>query len=121
MVDEIRLGVILSIVIIAVPTFIIVSQFKTEASGVQTTGFLQNSAAEEALVSSERFAKSNPEEALYMMYDAQAQDELERCSGAEHAQLCEGTIELIVDSCTDTFYDLAVCHDPRIERLIPKA
>ncbi|MEM2141025.1 MAG: hypothetical protein QXJ74_05895 [Nitrososphaera sp.] len=121
MVDEIRLGVVLSIVVIAVPTFIIVSQFKTEASGLQGLGALQASAAQDELLASNRLATSNPEEALYMMYDAQAQDELERCSDPGLAQLCEGTIELIADSCADSLYDLAVCHDPRIEQLVPKA
>lgn len=121
MVDEIRLGVVLAVVVIAIPTLIIVNEFKSQTLGLHSLGAINVAAAENELFASERFATSNPEEALYMMYDAQAADELERCFDSETAKLCEGTIELIVDSCIDSQYDLRVCHDPRIEQLLSKA
>jgi hypothetical protein len=119
MVDEIRLGVIMAVVVVAIPTFIIVNEFKSQPSGLHGLG-LASAAAENDLYASERFANSNPEEALYMMYDAQAADELDRCFDSE-SDLCGATMELIVKSCLDSQYDLTVCHDPRIEQLLTKA
>jgi hypothetical protein len=109
----------LAVVVVAIPTFIIVNEFKSQPSGLHGLG-PASAAAENDLYSPELFVNSNPEEALYMMYDAQAADELDRCYDSE-SDLCGATIELIVKSCRDSQYDLMVCHDPRVEQLLTKA
>ncbi|MEW5839684.1 MAG: hypothetical protein AB1753_01655 [Thermoproteota archaeon] len=122
MVDEIHLGVLVAVVVIGIPMFIIASQFKAELSGMYgATGPLVAMPAENDLYVSGALAKSNPEEALSLMYNAQASDELERCSDPSYAELCQGSIELIVQSCIESQQDLAVCHDPRIAQYLPKA
>lgn len=122
MVDEVRLAVVVAIITIAIPVFIITSEAKSQLSSFHLPVPLSAAAMSGGNQSSmEHPAKSNPEQALYSMYDTQAAAELDRCFGSEQKELCDGTVDLIVDSCTNSQVDLAVCHDPRIEQLIAKA
>lgn len=132
MVDEVRLAVLIIIVTVSVPTFIIMSETKTQLSGFHSIGNLPSVAAassgddnptssSSSSSSLKQATKSNPEQALYSAYDAQAAEELDRCFGAAQNELCEGSVDLIVHSCTNSQVDLAVCHDPRIEQLVSGA
>jgi hypothetical protein len=131
MVDEVRLAVLIIIVTVSVPTFIIMSETKTQLSGFNSIGNLpsvaaassgdDNPSSSSSSSSLKQATKSNPEQALYSAYDAQATEELDRCFGAAQNELCERSVDLIVHSCTNSQVDLAVCHDPRIEQLVSGA
>jgi hypothetical protein len=118
--DGLRLGIVISIITIAVPVFFIMSSAKAQVSQVAGLEVLQQ-AGDGDIALPERMASSTPEEALYLMYDSQAMKELERCTSGDTQPLCEDTVKMIVDSCTDSQVDLAVCHDSRVEQLMAKA
>jgi hypothetical protein len=126
MVDEVRLAALVVIVTVAIPVFLITSGAKTMLSGfslpVPRSAVAMSSDSNSNPPSSssvEHFAKNNPEQALYAMYDSQAAEELDRCYGSSSdKELCDGSVDLIVDSCTNSQVDLTVCHDPRIEQIV---
>lgn len=118
--DGLRLGIVISIITIAIPMFIILSSARAQVAEVAGLGVLRQ-VGQSSIAAPERLAASNPEQALYLMYDSQAMEELERCTSAGTQPMCEDTVKLIVQSCTDSQVDLAVCHDSRIEQLLAKA
>ncbi|UVS70146.1 hypothetical protein [Nitrososphaera viennensis] len=126
MVDEVRLAALVVIVTVAVPVFLITGEAKDLLSGsslpvprsaIAMSGD-NNSLLSSSSVEQQNFAKDNPEQALYAMYDAQAVEELDRCFSSPEKGMCDGSVDLIVDSCKNSQVDLVVCHDPRIEQLV---
>ncbi|MGI0005348.1 MAG: hypothetical protein ACREAO_01695 [Nitrososphaera sp.] len=124
MADDIRLGILVAIVTIAIPTFVIASSAQAKASEISPAASLAQSLPGEGVFSSEQFQSSNPEEAMYMMYGAQAMEELDRCFEPKgpYAELCTGSVDLIVKSCNiSSDVRLEVCDDPRIKGLLQGA
>lgn len=124
MADEIRLGILVAIVTIAIPTFVIASTAQAKASEISPAASLAQNLSEDGVLSSEQFQSSNPEEAMYMMYGAQAMEELDRCFEPKgpYAELCTGSVDLIVKSCNiSSDVRLEVCDDPRIKGLLQGA
>lgn len=124
MVDELRLGIIVAIVTIAIPMYVIASSAQARVSEISPAVSLGQSMPGNSILSSEQFKNSNPEEAMYMMYGASAMEELDRCfePSGPYAELCTGSIDLIVRSCNiSSDVELAVCDDPRIKGLLQDA
>lgn len=124
MVDEVRLGIIVAIVTIAIPTFVIASSAQAKASELTPAISLAQNLPGDQMFASEQFQNSNPEEAMYMMYGAQAMEELDRCFEPKgpYAELCTGSVDLIVKSCNiSADVRLEVCDDPRIKGLLQGA
>lgn len=133
MVDELRMGIIVAIVTIFIPTYVIASSAQARVSemGPAATATTATAALSPgqgmytaSIFASEQFKNSNPEEAMYMMYGASAMEELDRCFEPKgpYAELCTGSIDLIVRSCNiSSEVELAVCDDPRIKGLLQGA
>ncbi|MGI0019169.1 MAG: hypothetical protein ACREAY_01720 [Nitrososphaera sp.] len=123
MADDIRLGILVAIVTIAIPTFVIASSAQAMAAEISPAASLAQNLPGDGVFSSQ-FQNSNPEEAMYMMYGAQAMEELDRCFEPKgpYAELCTGSVDLIVRSCNiSADVRLEVCDDPRIKGLLQGA
>jgi hypothetical protein len=119
MVDEIQLALIVALVTIGVPVLVITSAMQQGVSEIAPVTSLHQGLPGDGLLASEEFLQSNPESAMYLMYDAQAREELEKCFEPVgiNAELCGNSIQLIAKSCALSTVELKVCNDPRLKGL----
>jgi hypothetical protein len=135
MADEVQMASILVIITIAIPMFLIANETKAlisspslpipspaagSSNNINDAGNHNHDGKPSTAPSSSaaHLKRDNPEQALYTTYNLQAVEELNRCFNSSQKGMCEGSIDLIVNTCTSSRVDISVCHDPRVERIV---
>jgi hypothetical protein len=130
-VDEIHLGYALAIITIAAPMLIylmlsswpLATAFDTTSGpsdlernkGMETLEIIHVMQSMHNKLSNIDYEHNNPEQVLHMAYEQQALSEVDRCLGSgNYKNLCDNTMGLLIESCTDSNMHVAACDDPRL-------
>ncbi|HKU49143.1 MAG TPA: hypothetical protein VJP79_04275 [Nitrososphaera sp.] len=126
-IDEIRLGTIVALAIIAVVFGITIISIEYQGSGgikqgasvkTPSTVRVDSGSVHVSGDGMESYDNLNPEEVLTKRYEQSASDEIIRCLGNDGDDilppLCDHTLDLLVQSCKDPISYVSACDDKRL-------
>ncbi len=135
MVDEIKVGLLISAVTLTVATFFLLSAFQSSSALKANIAAAKEGQVVNAMSAAATGTQSadpdlplqqidlrDPEKSLRDLYEAQAKSELDRCLGNGSgsggmllSSSCSDTMKLLYDSCKDPSMHIAACEDPRLK------